>query len=204
MAFTTYDELKTEVAEFLNRDDLTDSIPSFVTLAEAQINRDVRHWKMEARSDLSLSDRYTDLPDDFLEPVRLYVTGNNRSLNAITPDEMQDIRARNADSGDEACYYAITAGQIEIEPTQSSGTLELYYVQSVPALSDSNTSNWLLTRAPDVYLYGTLAQSAPFLHDDGRLIVWTTLYTNAVNALNLSSEMGKFGGQNLKMRVAYG
>ncbi len=43
MALTYYTGLKTSIADFLNRDDLTSVIPDFVALAEAQINRDVRH-----------------------------------------------------------------------------------------------------------------------------------------------------------------
>ena len=44
MAITTYDELKTSVADFLNRDDLTSVIPDFITMAEADLNRNVRHY----------------------------------------------------------------------------------------------------------------------------------------------------------------
>ena len=50
MAITTYSELKTSIADYLNRSDLTSIIPTFISLAEAQINRDVRTWQMENRA----------------------------------------------------------------------------------------------------------------------------------------------------------
>ena len=50
MSLSNYTGLKASIADFLNRDDLTAVIPDFITLAEAQINRDIRHFKMEARS----------------------------------------------------------------------------------------------------------------------------------------------------------
>ena len=55
MAITTYDELKTSVADFLNRDDLTSVIPDFITMAEADLNRNVRHWRMEGAQTQTLT-----------------------------------------------------------------------------------------------------------------------------------------------------
>ena len=36
MSLTNFTELKTEIANFLNRDDLTNVIPTFIRLAEAK------------------------------------------------------------------------------------------------------------------------------------------------------------------------
>ena len=47
MALSNYTELKASIADFLNRDDLTSVIPDFITLAESQINRDIRHMKVK-------------------------------------------------------------------------------------------------------------------------------------------------------------
>ena len=50
MAITTYAELKSSIADFLNRDDLSTIAADFITLAEADIQRFVRHWRQEKRS----------------------------------------------------------------------------------------------------------------------------------------------------------
>jgi hypothetical protein len=76
----------------------------------------------------------------------------------------------------------------------------LYY-QQVPALSDSATGNWLLTAAPDLYLYGALIHSAPYLVEDGRTAVFAQMYGAAVNQLNLQSEASKTSGAGLKLKV---
>lgn len=201
MALDTYAGLQASIADFLNREDLTSAIPDFIRLGEAQMQRDLEHWRMEKRSEVTLTDRYTALPTDFVKPIRLYVTGANRHLVPITQGEMQDKRYQSADVAGTERFYSITAGEVEIFPSPSSGTLEMYYLSKIPALSDANTSNWLLDEAPDVYLYGALSQTAPYLKDDQRLIIWSTLYTNAVNALNSASEDAKWGGQGLKMRT---
>ena len=79
MALTTYAELKTSIADFLNRDDLTSAIPDFITLAEADMQRRVKHWRQEKRSTAELDTQYSAIPADFLEAIRFYITSNDSS-----------------------------------------------------------------------------------------------------------------------------
>ena len=203
MALTTFAELKSSIADFLNRDDLTSVIPDFITLAEADMNRTVRHWRQEARTSQTIDAQYEDLPSDFLEAVRYYVTSNDtNSLELISQGEMLERRERNLNTSGRPQYYAITAGQAEFYPTpDGTYTAELYYMQRITALSDSNTSNWVLQYYPDAYLYGALVHSAPYLAEDNRTAVWSSLYQNAINAINMESEKAKFGGSGRRMKI---
>lgn len=199
MAITTYAELQTAVADFLNRDDLTAIIPDFITLAEAQMQRKLRHYQMEKRATSTVNERYSALPADFLQPIRLHIDGQNKALDAISSLAIQDDRFYSV-SG-EPRYYSITAGEIELLPTPDGDyTLELYYYRTLPVLSASNTTNWLLTAAPDAYLYGALLQSAPYLQEDSRIPVWGALYAGAIEDLNRDSDRAKWGGSGLAIR----
>ena len=203
MALTTYDELKDSIADFLNRDDLTSVIPDFITLAEADMNRGLRHWRQEKRSTAELDTQYSAIPADFMEAIRFYITSNNTSpLELISQSEMVDRRYRSGDTSGKPAYYAVTAGEIEVYPTPD-GTYdaELYYYSRITALSASNTSNWVLEYFPDAYLYGALVHSAPYLKDDARTQVWASLYANALNAINMESEKSKFGGSGRRMKI---
>ena len=71
MSISTYTELQTEVANFLNRDDLSTTSETFIALAEANFNRDIRHWRMETRKTSVLNTQFTELPTDFLESIRM-------------------------------------------------------------------------------------------------------------------------------------
>lgn len=200
MTISTYDELKTAIADFLNRDDLTLTIPAFIHLAEAQINRDVRHWQMEKRSSATFNERYEPLPVDWLETVRVSISGK-KQLGLMSQAKMMDLRESSNNTAGEPRYYAVSSSQLELYPTPDSDyDAMLIYIAKIDALSDSNTSNWLLQDAPDVYLYGALLHSAPFLADDGRMAVWQTLYANAVAALNRASDAGTYSGTGLVMR----
>ena len=203
MAITTYAELKTAIADFLNRDDLTAVIPTFISLAEADMQRRVRHWRMEKRSTAELDTQYSAIPADFVEVIRVYVTsGDTKPLELISQAELLDRKAKSLNTSGTPAYYAFTAGEIEIYPAPD-GTydVELYYIASIPALSDSSTSNWLLERYPDAYLYGALVHAAPYLNDDARIQVFAALYQSAIDAINAESERSKFGGSGRRMKI---
>ena len=205
MALTTYTELKASIADFLNRDDLTTVIADFITLAESQINRDVRHWKMEARSSGQQSggDEYMQIPADWVESIRLHLTGTGTSaVNLISRDAMADKRERNDDTSGTVMYYTHADGQFQLYPTPSADTdFELLYIQKLDALSGSNADNWLLLEAPDVYLYGALIHSAPYLVEDERVAMWAQMYSASVARLNEASESARFSGSGLRLKI---
>ena len=76
MSITTYAELQSAVGDWLNRDDLSPVVTSFISLAEARINRDLRHRQQETRSALTVGARYVDLPADWLETIRIQIDAN--------------------------------------------------------------------------------------------------------------------------------
>jgi hypothetical protein len=77
----------------------------------------------------------------------------------------------------------------------------LTYYAKIPALTVSNTSNWLLVDSPDLYLYGSLLQAAPYLQDDQRITTWAALYTTAINDLKVSDERSRMATSALRMRA---
>lgn len=195
MPLTTYAELKTAVADFLDRDDLSTVSADFVTLAEAQLQRELRHPEMEKRATATIDARFSAVPSDFLAPIRLHLSTKYRALDLVSLDEMARWRALSDDTADEPKRYTVVGSEFEFEPTpDDSYTLELYYRRTLPALSDADTSNWLLTRAPDAYLYGALLQSAPYLQEDARVQTWAALYREAIQGLNREAENWRFGG----------
>jgi hypothetical protein len=202
VTITTYSGLKSAIADFLNRDDLSAVIPTFVTLAEATFNRRLRDYRMETRSSALFNEPFELLPDDWLETIRLTLLGEG-PLQLLSPQDMMRVKA-NGETGNPR-YFAHTATQIELwpEPTAGTGTGELVYFAKIPALSDGYPTNWLLTAAPDLYLYGALLHTAPYLKDDARLAVWGGLYADIMAAMNEESEAARFSGP-LKMRLRNG
>ena len=205
MAITNYTNLQTTIADFLNRDDLTAVIPTFIQLAEAQMQREVRHWKMEARvsGQQSAGDEYMQIPADWLETIRMHITGSGTSAITMTSRAaMADIRAKNEDVSTVLPYYYCHAdSQFQLYPTPVEDTdIELLYYQKIPDLA-SNTTNWLLQDAPDAYLYGSLLHSAPYLAEDARVAVWAQMYSAAVQNVNSASEQARYSGSGMTLKV---
>jgi hypothetical protein len=203
MTITTYATLKTAIADFLNRDDLTSVIPTFIALAEADMQRKLRHWRMEVRATAQLDTQFSAIPADWLETIRFYLTtGETSRLELISQAEMIDRKEADGNVNGRPYYYAMTGAQFELYPIPD-GTYasELLYFAKIPALSDSATTNWLLTNAPDAYLYGALIHSAPYLKDDARIQIWAGLYQSAIDNLNDSSNDARHSGTGLRMKI---
>lgn len=200
MAITTYAELQQAVNDWLNRGDVEQNVPQFIALAEADMQRRVRHWQMESRTNLTIDGQYVDLPADWLETVRLSI--GTDALELISQSELLDRAEENEGTAGQPRFYALTAGQIEVFPipdTAETGTL--VYFKRFAALADDNTSNWILASHPDVYLYGALVHSAPFLGEDARIPVWQTLYREALGELDRTGKRARHSGTGLKMKV---
>ena len=204
MSITTYAELKTAIADFLNRDDLSTTVETFISLTEADMARRIRHWKMEARLTVSYDAQFEDIPADWVETISLYLTDGTgpHQLDLISRAEMLERRYSTADTGGLPRFYAMAGDQFELFPSPDEAYAgELLYIQTIPALSDAATTNWLLTTAPDAYLYGALAHSAPYLSEDARAGIWVAAYENAINGLNIASDRAKYSGSGLRMKV---
>ena len=200
---STYAELKDQVRNFINKPDIDQTIDTFIDLAEADIARKVRHWKMEKRATVQLDDQYSRVPTDWLESIRFYLSeGNTFELTQVSHAEIISKRVDALNTTGRPRYFTMSDGAFEVYPTPDTAyTAELLYYAKNDALSDSNTYNWLLQDAPDVYLYGTLMHTAPFLGEDARIPVWANLYQSALDSVNLSSEKAMSQKSGLRMHL---
>lgn len=203
MALSTYSELQTAIGDFLDRDDLTSVIPTFIDLAEAQMQKEIRHWRMEKRTTLTVDAQYEDVPADWIQTKRATITGSQpQRLTLASQDDLSDMRQSTLDEGGKPRFFAQVGDQIEFFPTpDESYSVELVYFAPFTALSDAAPTNWLLTLAPDAYLYGSLLQSAPYLKDDQRVPIWSTLYAGAVSAIMNDDMQARHGVSGLRMRM---
>tara|TARA_Y100001963_G_scaffold57810_1_gene80884 strand:+ start:271 stop:888 length:618 start_codon:yes stop_codon:yes gene_type:complete len=201
VAISNFSELKSSIADWLDRDDLTSVIGDYIALAEAQFNRSIRHRKMVTRSTASIDSRYSATPADWLQTVQFILdTDPVTTMEYLTNEALNKKRSGSSAAG-KPLYFTHVGTEIETYPQADSAyTGELVYYAQIPALSDSNTTNWLLTLSPDLYLYGSLVQSAPYLRDDERLPVWLARYTQMVEDMNLSNELTR-GQTSVKMSV---
>jgi hypothetical protein len=208
MAISTKAELHTAVANWLNRSDLTDRIPEFISLAEAGFNRNLRVRDMLVRSTASVTSQYISIPTDFLEMLNIEITSTSppKRLVYITSDRSDDYREKQNNETGTPDYYTIEGNSIQLLPTPSASvTVQLNYYQDIPALSGlaDSGNNWLLLAHPDVYLYGTLMQASPYVMDPQSAGQWGGLLDRAMQELQMSDEKSRYSGGTLNMRPKY-
>jgi hypothetical protein len=199
---TNYTTLVSTVADYLNRQDLSAQIPTFIQLAESDLNTRLRCREMIVRATTTNDDEYVRLPLDFLEGINLQLVGGQSPLRYITLDEADIVNARQGYNA--PTFYSLMNGAIELVPPPATGDdveIEMVYYGKITALSDSNQTNWLLLKAPDVYLYGALVHAAPFLMDDQRISVFGSFYSQRVEALNDESQKSLHSGSPLVART---
>jgi hypothetical protein len=204
VALDTFTGLTTAVADWLNRADLTSQVPDFVRLFEAQAERNLRTREMIARATTTLDAQYTQLPVDFLALVNVQLNGTTPARPALNYAPMSEIdRIRSeAPNGGRPTDYTIVGANLEVAPVpDTSYTIEIAYYQKLTRLSVSNQTNWLLTAHPDLYLYGTLMQAAPYLKDDARVQMWAAAMTQLYEDIRIADERATKGGHPLKMRI---
>jgi hypothetical protein len=137
---------------------------------------------------------------DFLEAINLQITDGMSPLRYITLDEADIVNARKALTA--PTFYSLMNGAIELVPPPSQDIeIEMVYYGKIPALSDSNTTNWMLLKAPDVYLYGAMVHAAPYLMDDPRIQVFGQIYLSRVESLNEESAKSLHSGSPLIART---
>ena len=203
MALTTYTELKTSIGDWLNRADLTSVIPDFISLAEAQVERTLRTRQMIVRANASFDAQYGAVPSDFLETKSLKLTSTNPEtpLSFLSIDALDNEASKFTASG-KPKFFGVVGGQFRIVPTpDATYTTELTYYAKLTKLSSSVATNWLLTANPDIYLYGSLLQAAPYLQDDARIQTWATLYERALNDSQTADDRGASSGGALLTRA---
>jgi hypothetical protein len=198
----TYAELKTAIANYLNRSDLTSDIDTFIDNVEAELNRRLRTKDMIKRATATADSQYLTVPTDWIEAINVEITSNDFSPLFQQSIESLDVyRKSNNNSVGQPVYFAMVDDSIELAPTPDGEyTLQLTYYAKISALSDSNTNNFVSVSHPDVYLYGALKHASIFLMEDERIPMFTQQFEKALEEMRLEQEKAAFGKGSLMMR----
>lgn len=197
---TDYATLQTAMAGWLKRDDLTDSIPVFIQMYEAQLNRELLlmepvHKALEQTATGTLSSSTLALPTGYTSTKRLKLTDSGRvhTLNYKPASEMV------YDGSGIPRFYTTIGDNLEIgAPADGSYTYEWIYTANIASISAG--SNWIIENAPDMYLYGALLHSAPYLKNDARLATWATIYSTIKDQVEQANLKNRISGSPLQIR----
>jgi len=206
MAISNYAELKTAVANWQDRDDLTDRIPEFIALAEARLNRNLRLRSMETKQKAKTvaGQRALALPPRYIQMRNFQINSGGRvhPVEYVTPEMFDRYHGNNVTGRPR--QYSIIANEVELGPIPDQAyEAEMLFYQSFVPLSDINNTNWLTTFAPDILLYGALLEAEPFIMNDARIGLWKQGFDQAVADLQRQDNLDRHSGSHLRVRNVY-
>ncbi len=215
-AFENYGQLKSAVAEWLMRQDLEPQIPVWIKMVEAFCDRELRTREMIKRSRTQATGQYIALPDDWRKAKNIQRMADQKALGLMAFDEIdryrEALRSGRVTRPGAPTHYALVGNTLELAPSptpEDPVEIEMIYYAQVPRLEEAEAegavvegvnTNWLLRGYPDIYLYGALVHSAPYLKDDERVGVWEKLFKEAVIAANGSDADSRFSGAPMVRR----
>jgi hypothetical protein len=201
MSIATYSELNTAVANWLDRDDLTDRIPEFIALCEARFNRLLRIRAMEYKQTASTvaGQRNLALPTGFIQMRNLQMNETPIvPMQYVTP-EIYDRLYGSTLTGTPQ-MYTIIADEIQLGPIPGSVlTIEMLFYKKFDALTSAASTNWMIINAPDVYLYGCLLEAEPFIMNDPRVQLWAAAFEQSITSMQEQDNKDRHSGSALRV-----
>lgn len=156
----TYATLKSDIAAWTHRADLTSVIPSFVAMAEADIFKTgkpaLRVREMETEAALTVTSLAATLPSDFLEARYIKQDDSGeRTLFYRPPEDWTQ---------DHSGYFTIVGDEIRL-PTGFTANLNLVYYAKPAALSADGDTNSVLESYYQAYLSASLKYALIYARD---------------------------------------
>jgi hypothetical protein len=159
----TYSELQTNIANYLHRADIAAKVPSFISLAEAYLFRELQVKELQISVTGTTTGEYALLPSDFGTLSRLSVTLNGKEYSLDYKAQAETVAKYAPDS------FALENNQIRIWGASTGQAYTLYYIPDIQPLSSTVDTNWLLTNAPDLYLYASVLEGAKHVRNQGEI-----------------------------------
>jgi len=204
VSLATFTDLKTSIANYLNRNDLTTVIPDFVTLTENRLNRDlrVRTNLTRAETTTTADTAFYNLPNDLIELRNITYdrTSSSYALEYLSPESLSREYG-NYTSGMPRAYTNL-GKDIKLGPTPDAAyTININYFKKLNTLSDANTTNLILTEFPELYLFGACLEGAIYLNDTEQLQRFMGLYDKTLTEVRAAEESARYGGTVMTMTV---
>tara|TARA_R100000700_G_C3169607_1_gene144331 strand:+ start:1385 stop:2059 length:675 start_codon:yes stop_codon:yes gene_type:complete len=204
MALSNYTELKSTIANWLNRSDLSSEIADdFIKLTEADFNSKLRIRKMITQVSITIDSETESLPADFLQVRDFYIESGSRkfALRYMTPSQMDQTKGTSNTGLPLA--YTILGDTFRFMPRPDDDyTSRLNYYKKIPALTSSNTTNFILSDHPAIYLYGSLFHAANFLggYNPQQVQTWQQMFATSMERLEQNDREDQYSGSPLQVR----
>lgn len=194
MALSTYSDLQTAISAWNNNSSVASVVTDIIDLAEAWIRPNAQVLWLEKRAYAETVSAQEDLalPTDFNGMRSVHISASpNIQLEQVS---LPYLRESMAGRSGKPVYYAVADGSIFFGPVPDSAyEIRMDYYE-FPALSDSQTTNEILTRYPDVYLFSCLAEAADYMKDEDEIARYSVKKQVALENMKSHDRTLRYGG----------
>jgi len=185
MALDTYAGLKASVASWMHRSNLTGDIPDFIMLTEKRIKALLKDRLQSLNATVStvLGTAYASTPADLLKVRAMSIANVQSKITYVAPDQ---YNGEFSDQRSGSPYrYTIIGDKFYFGPVPDAVySVSLTYEAEFLALSDTNTTNSLLDRWPNIYLFGALVEAADFSQNAPLKAIYEQKFLTAIDDAN--------------------
>ena len=203
MAFTSYGNLTTAIASWLHRSDLSSYVDDFVALGESRIYSDLRIRQMETTTGSTISSGVISVPSNYVEmkDARISSLSPNVKLERKSAEWIYEYYPDRTATGIPA-FIARDGSNFIFGPyPDATYVVTLNFYNRLAALSSATNS--IYTSYPGLYLFAALAETAPFLKDDKRVVLWEAKYQDLLKKVQTESDKEEWSGSNLRITSDY-
>jgi hypothetical protein len=181
---TSYSTLLTTVQDYLARGDLASFAPGMVQLWEERFFRQPRNFGAWMDADLEevTSGGVLAVPAGFLSWRNVGISGYGR-LEQVSPEQLYGRYPRNGVTNVPLWIARVGSNFVFGPEPATVYTIKGTYRAKPVALrsfTDDAAEHWIIVNAPDLALYGALAEMEAFVKNDVRVALWKSLYTEAL------------------------
>ncbi len=191
--------VRTSIGEWLHRTDLTNTdLGNFIYLFEKGFNTECRLRNMEAQTTIPVTTGYLAHPSDWQgwKSIKVVQGGLAYPLKPMSEEQAAEVFGRwNPPGAPQGYVVRGDRTYVVPEPLSVQYSYETTYYQGVPALGPSNTTNWLLTAYPMLYLFGSLVEASNFVPaNDDAVAKWQAYRDSWFSKVELASQKASFSG----------
>jgi len=196
MALDTYDNLKQSVINWSHRGDVDLLMDDFILMTETEMfanSLEVLQIKGQETSDdtLTTTSRLISLPDDYqsMRSIRLSINSNSSEVTYRAPEQMKRV-----DTSGLPRHFTVIGNNIEFDRTPDAVyNVELRYYAKPTPLSTTNATNEVLTKQPNIYLFGCLWATFLFATDEIEAAKYYNQFMGAIKGANKQDKLGRYG-----------
>ena len=202
-----YAEIKDAALAYADRSDSATSanIDVFLRMVEARVNRVLRNEEMCIQYDIATVQDQSDysLPSDYagMRSISLETAGAIQPLQYLNPEAADWL----VDSDEtDVLYYTIRSKKLVLmkPPADTASNIRINYFKKVPELTSTDTTNWLSTMHPDIYIAGLMVEISSFVKNIPASKAWNEKFKAAVDECVAANWGDKWSGTSMFIRIA--